>query len=92
MNFPMIAEDILPLIEGDDDSLDTLMLGFEKLGHCTLDNFAMKFGSQPSIPQIYPHQTSNVVKRFRYIGKNSMQQILVKRGSRRSLHQAGSKH
>lgn len=29
MNFPMIAEDILPLIEGDDDSLDTLMLGFE---------------------------------------------------------------
>lgn len=38
MNFPMIAEDILPLIEGDDDSLDTLMLGFEKLGHCTLDN------------------------------------------------------
>jgi len=28
MNFPMIAEDILPLIEGDDDSLDTLMLGF----------------------------------------------------------------
>ena len=26
---PMVAEDILPLIEGDDDSLDTLMLGFE---------------------------------------------------------------
>lgn len=71
----MVAEDILPLIEGDDDSLDTLMLGFERLGYCTLDNFAMKFGSQPSIPQIYPHQTSNVVTRFRYIGKDSMKII-----------------
>lgn len=60
-----------------------------------LDLTSLDTSDLPFSTDIHPDQTFDVVKQFRYrsyIRKSSMQTIVVKWGSRRSLHQAGSKH